>query len=371
MTSDLLHTPLYNWHASNGGRIVDFAGWAMPVQYSSILQEHKAVRQNVGLFDVSHMGRFWIRGGDVWSFLDSLTTRRVAGIEHGKIRYSLMCKEDGCILDDVLVYNLGTEAAPAAFMVVNASNRSKIWDWLKANNPPSSLSFSDITLDTAMIAIQGPKANSLASKLFSYDIGSLGYYTGTEHKFGGSSIIISRTGYTGEDGCEVIVPKAIALGVWESLLSEGSGVGTTAVGLGARDTLRLEAAMPLYGHELSEQINAADTNLSFAIALKNRSFVGSKAIQERSQSPSRTQRVGIKVDGKRPVREHSSILVNGTACGETTSGTISPTLGYPIAMGYLPVSFANVGQRVQIDVRGSLVDAEVVQLPFYTRPATN
>ncbi|HMC09917.1 MAG TPA: glycine cleavage system aminomethyltransferase GcvT, partial [Pirellulaceae bacterium] len=297
MTGPLLRTPLADWHSVHGGRMVDFAGWSMPVQYGSIVAEHQATRQSAGLFDVSHMGRLRLDGSGAAAFLDRLLTRKVVGISPGKIRYSLVCNESGGILDDVLVYHLqGRGGDLYHLLVVNASNREKIVGWLKSHLKSSDdVKVTDRTIDTAMIAVQGPQALQFVKPLVKADVGGFGYYTGTESTICGHAGIVSRTGYTGEDGCELIVPAAAAVEVWDKVLANGKDTGAMAAGLGARDTLRLEAAMPLYGHELNEQINPIQAGLSFAVNLDGREFIGRSALVAAKQSKEQPVRVGLEL----------------------------------------------------------------------------
>jgi aminomethyltransferase len=367
MTSTLAQTPLHQWHASHGGRMVDFAGWSMSVQYSSIVAEHNATRTAAGLFDVSHMGRLRFDGPQAESFLDRIVTRRVAGMPPGQVRYALVTNDDGGILDDVLVYHLtGTGGASYYQLVVNASNRRKILDWLDAHGD-GGLELHDTTCETAMIAVQGPRALEIVRPLCLLDPTTLRYYHGAESRIAGAPGIVSRTGYTGEDGCELIVPADAALGLWERLVAAAESVGGCAAGLGARDTLRLEAGMPLYGHELSEDVNPFQAGLAFAVNLKGRSFPGSQALavlRERSGAP---VRAGWQLAGRRVPREGYAVLVDGKPVGHVTSGTFSPTLERPIAMGYVEPSLAAPGTEVMIDVRGHLEPALTVELPFYRR----
>jgi aminomethyltransferase len=369
MTGSLLRTPLADWHSAHGGRMVDFAGWSMPVQYGSIVAEHQATRQAAGLFDVSHMGRLRLTGSGAEAFLDRLLTRKVAGMAPGKIRYSLVCNEDGGILDDVLVYHLQSRGRGDYYlMVVNASNRDKIYRWLLKNRKTDEeVNIADSTIETAMIAVQGPKAIGLVQPLATTDISALAYYTGVEMNVCGAAAIVSRTGYTGEDGCELIVPSEIATTVWKQVLANGQGAGAMAVGLGARDTLRLEAAMPLYGHELSEQINPIQAGLSFAVNLEGRDFVGRTALAAVKQNSQQSIRIGLELNGKRSAREHYRVFANGEPIGEITSGTFSPTLQKPIAMAYVPPPHSQAGTDVTIDIRGTTEHARVVPLPFYKR----
>lgn len=369
MAGDLLKTPLHDWHASHGARLVDFAGWSMPVQYGSIALEHLATRKAAALFDVSHMGRIRFDGRGAEAFLDRLMTRKVAGMGPGKIRYSLMCREDGGILDDVLIYHLHAHSGGLYYqLVVNASNRDKILAWLSAQKKPADeVQFADQTLATAMIAVQGPLALRIAEPLVGADLGGLAYYTGCETTICGHAGIVSRTGYTGEDGCELIVPADAAVEVWERLFVAGRELGVAAAGLGARDTLRLEAAMPLYGHELSESIDPLQAGLAFAVNLQGRDFIGRAAIAAKKDDPDRPVRIGLELAGRRVPREHYPVLFDGQTAGEVTSGTFSPTLQKPIAMAYVSPSVAKTGSELAVDIRGTAEPAKVVPLPFYRR----
>ncbi len=369
MSSSLLKTPLYDWHATHGGRLVDFAGWSMPVQYGSIVAEHNATRTAAGLFDVSHMGRLRFTGTGAAAFLDSLVTRRVVAMPIGQIRYALVTNERGGILDDVLVYHLAhADGGSYHILVVNASNREKIVAWVEKHLAGrDDVKFADITVETAMIAVQGPLAIELLQPKTELNLGEMKYYHGAESLVAGRSAIVSRTGYTGEDGCELIVPAGAAREIWEGVLVAGQGRGVIAAGLGARDTLRLEAAMPLYGHELSEDINPLEAGLEFAVNLKDREFIGSRALGEVKRDGIKRVRIGLELAGKRVPREHYAIYAGADAIGETTSGTFSPTLQKPLAMGYVPPQFAALGGELQIDIRGAKEPARVVKLPFYKR----
>ena len=280
----MLKTPLTDWHAQHGGKMVDFAGWSMPVQYSSIVDEHQAVRKAAGLFDVSHMGRLRFANPEAEALLEGLATRKIAGMGTGRIRYSLMTNAAGGILDDVLIYKLQELDGEEKFwMVVNASNREKILGWLKENDPQNQAGLEDRTTETAMIAVQGPQAVALVDGLLDCSVAEMKYYTGQFVLYQGYPLLVSRTGYTGEDGVELVPPAEHAEALWQTILDAGKEQGVLPAGLGARDTLRLEAAMPLYGHELSEDINPAQADVGFAITLKDRTFVGSQAIASASQ----------------------------------------------------------------------------------------
>jgi aminomethyltransferase len=368
MTANPLHTPLFDWHASHGGRMVEFAGWSMPVQYSSIVAEHHATRKAVGLFDVSHMGRLRVEGPDAERFLDRIVTRRVAGMKPGQIRYSLVTNDAGGILDDVLVYHLQDDRGPSYHqLVVNAGNRQKIAGWLDGHRDGAAVQLRDVTLDTAMIAVQGPRALEIARPLVQVDAARLRYYWGAHTEISGGGGIVSRTGYTGEDGCELIVPRHAALEVWDKLVSAAGQFGGTAAGLGARDTLRLEAGMPLYGHELAEDINPFQAGLGYAVDLDDRSFPGRDALVKLLDDAALPLRTGWVLSGKRVPREGCAVLAEGRPAGRVTSGTFSPTLDVPIAMGYVRPDLAVAARQVTIDIRGHHEPARSVQLPFYRR----
>ncbi len=367
MSDQLARTPLHAWHVARQARMVEFGGWSMPVQYASIVEEHHATRRAAGLFDISHMGRLSFRGPGAAAFLDHICTRKVIGVGAGKIRYSLVTNEAGGILDDVLVYHLTEPTGePVHYLVVNASNRPKIVDWLGRFLPAATdVRFSDETLATAMIAVQGPRALTIAQPLVESPLTSFDYYSGAIAKICGVRGIVSRTGYTGEDGCELIVPSEAAVDVWQKLLALGTPSGVKPAGLGARDTLRLEAAMPLYGHELSEQINPFQAGLGFAVQLQHE-FVGRDALAKIKDTP-QPVRVGLELAGKRVPREHCSVLAGVETIGEVTSGTFSPTLEKPIAMAYVRPDQSSHGAELAIDIRGKLEPARVVPLPFYKR----
>ncbi|MCY2995718.1 MAG: glycine cleavage system aminomethyltransferase GcvT [Planctomycetota bacterium] len=369
MTTTPAKTPLYDWHVEHGGRMVDFAGWSMPVQYTSIVEEHRATRTAAGVFDVSHMGRLRFEGTDAAAFLDRLLTRRVTDLSLGRIRYSLVTNDQGGVLDDVLVGRLKTPSERQyLLLVVNASNRAKIVDWITHHWPTAGdVEFSDRTEDTAMIAVQGPRAMDIVAPLVKADVRQLGYYTGVVTETFGRICIVSRTGYTGEDGVELIVRAADAADVWKNIFLAGRDVGVTAAGLGARDTLRLESGMPLYGHELSEQINPYQAGLGFAVNLPDREFIGREALAKFQADPQQPRRVGLTVAGRRVAREHSPVLAAGQVVGQVTSGTFSPTFDQPIAMAYVRPEVAAVGTELQVDIRGRGESARVVKLPFYTR----
>ncbi len=358
-----LRTPLYEWHVSQKARMVPFGGWDMPVQYTSIIDEHKAVRNCCGLFDISHMGRLVFEGTGALDAIQQVFTNDAATMKMGQVRYGLVCNEQGGILDDVLVYRL----PEFWLMVVNASNRIKIISWIQKHLGRGDVTMSDRTFDWAMIALQGPRAvetNADAAKLKYY------FAMAAEIPDRDGLQIISRTGYTGEDGYEVIVPseyvEELVFFLTEKQTAGRFDFPVLPCGLGARDTLRLEAAMPLYGHELNETIDPFQAGLSWAVKLDKGDFVGRAALLKLKDAPSR-QRVGLELEGRKAAREGSLILKDGKTVGSITSGSFAPTLEKSIAMAYVACEVIRPGTDVVVDIRGTDVSAEMVSLPFYKR----
>ncbi len=359
MTTTSLKTPFHDWHEAHGGRLVDFAGWDMPVQYTTITEEHHAVRTAVGVFDIAHMGRLRFHGADACRFLDRLVTNDVVALEVGQVRYALVCREDGGILDDVLVYRFEEDY----LLVVNASNRMKILDWIEVQRDEFDVTVTDLTLDWAMVAIQGPRSIDLVATVTGSEVTAMGYYRCESGEVMGYPARISRTGYTGEDGFELIVPAEAAVALWESLVKDGG----VPCGLGCRDTLRLEAAMPLYGHELDEETDPYTAGLGFAVKPDSAPFVGRGAVLAARDRDGRRQRVGLRLDGRRIAREGAEVVGDGAAVGLVTSGTFSPTLEAAIGMAYVDPAWAETGTSVEVDIRGKRTTAVVVDLPFYKR----
>ncbi|WP_165245910.1 glycine cleavage system aminomethyltransferase GcvT [Paludisphaera soli] len=359
-----LKTPLFDWHQANGGRMVDFAGWSMPVQYTSIVEEHQAVRRGVGLFDVSHMGRLAFDGAKALDWINLVATNDAAKLEAGRIQYSLLANDLGGLIDDILVYRL----AKGYYVVCNASNRERVVAQFQEHREGFKAALSDRTADTAMIAVQGPSAAATVQAISSVTFDGLKYYHATEAKLlDGVAALVSRTGYTGEDGFELIVPAADAAKVWIGLMDAGAPFGVVPCGLGARDTLRFEAAMPLYGHELTDTTSPFAAGVGWAVKLDKGDFVGAEALRQQAQSPGST-RVGLKLEGKRIARQGSSVTSDDRSLGLVTSGTFAPTLQASLAMALIDPEFAAPGKKVVVDVRGKPEPAEVVPLPFYKRP---
>lgn len=351
-------TPLFQRHTELKARVVPFGGWDMPVQYAGIAPEHKAVRAAAGIFDVSHMARVNFGGPGALDLLEHVFTNSVSTMKDGQVRYGLVCNEAGGILDDILVYRW-----PYGFAaVVNAGNREKILAWLEKHRAGRDVQIQDQTLDTTMIAVQGPKSVELVAGMFADDVTKLKYYFATPTRYKDKPCVVSRTGYTGEDGFEVIVPNDLGATLWDDFLARGA----LPCGLGSRDTLRLEAAMPLYGHELNETINPISAGLGWAVKLDKGEFVGRAALK--SVDPTTPVRVGLELDSKRAAREGCAIFdAGGAQVGTVTSGSLAPHLDKSIAMGYVNPAVANVGGALDVDLRGTRVPATVVPLPFYAR----
>lgn len=344
----------------------------MPIMYSSILREHEHVRTHAGLFDVSHMGRVMFKGPEARRFLERICTRRLYDMVEGQARYTLICNERGGVRDDGLVYKFNDREY---MLVVNASNRIKLLDHFASHRGDLDFDVNDRTEKTGMIAIQGPKAMEIMSQ-FSTEVPTLKNYRFCVKKLMMSKIIISRTGYTGEDGVEVILPGTLAATAVKLMLSQAGAVAEQVkpIGLGARDTLRLEAGMPLYGHEMDEDIDPISAGLNFGINLdkdeheQGEKFIGQDALKKIKADGPTQKLVGLKIDGKRTPRQDMKVVRDGNAVGHITSGCASPTLGIPIAMAYVPTELSEPGTTVQIDLGKVTVDAEVSALPFYKRP---
>lgn len=365
-------TPFHQYHLDHEAKMVDFAGWDMPIMYDSVHAEHKHTRNGIGLFDVSHMGRLKISGRHARKLLERILTRRISDMKELTCRYSLVCNEQGGVLDDVLVYRFSDHW----MLVVNASNREKIVKHINANVGDFVVTIEDQTEDTAMVALQGPRVMDLLGK-FSSEVPTLKRYTFALKNMLIMKLTISRTGYTGEDGVEIILGAKTAGMALKLLAKENPDDPSLEVkpcGLGARDTLRLEAGMPLYGHELTEEIDPISAGLNFAVSLdkdqdeRGEPFIGQEALKKIAAEGPTQKLVGLKLGGKRTARQGMPISKNGEQVGIVTSGCLSPTLGGPIAMGYLDAAAATVGDVTQINIGSKTTDAEIVALPFYKKP---
>jgi aminomethyltransferase len=371
------YTALYEQHKKAGASFTDFGGWQMPLKYESELAEHHAVRNAAGLFDLSHMGEVWVTGPDAAAFLDYALAGKLSAIAVGKAKYSLICNADGGIIDDLITYR----RADDNFLVVpNAGNAKVVAAALKERAAGFDVLVDDASAETSLIAVQGPNAEAILLKLVPAEqrslVTELKYYAAVEVSItfdgGTQDLLLARTGYTGEDGFEIYIPNVDAPGLWEALLEAGEGHGLIPAGLAARDSLRLEAGMPLYGNELSRHVNAYAAGLGPVVSLaKESDFVGKEALAAIKAagvgSTIGQKLVGLKGTGRRAARAHYSVLKDGSLIGEVTSGQPSPTLGYPVALAYVDVEHSAVGTIVDVDLRGKAEPFEVVPLPFYKR----
>ena len=366
----MLRTPFYQFHLDHGAKMVDFAGWEMPILYTSIHEEHNQVRSAGGLFDVSHMGRLKFTGRHARRLLERVLTRRISDMPEKACRYSLICNEQGGVRDDVIVYRF----ADHWLMVVNASNREKILAHLKAVQADLVVTIEDQTQSTGMVAVQGPLVMPYIGK-FSSEVPGLKRYTFSIKNLLILKLIVSRTGYTGEDGVEAIMGANMA-GMALKLLVKEAPPGEFSlkpIGLGARDTLRMEAGMPLYGHELSEEIDPITAGLAWAVTLdkdqdeNGEKFVGQEALKKIVADGPAKKLVGLKLEGKRTARQGMAVHSGDRAIGSVTSGCLSPTLGYPIAMALVDAAHSAIGNALNIDLGSQKTPAQVVPLPFYKR----
>ena len=336
----------------------------MPIQYSSILKEHDAVRHRAGLFDLSHMGQFWLTGDSVAQWADTLTINAVATMKPWQARYNIFCNDDGGAHDDTIFYRVGQRW----LLVVNASNATKMWQHLNAHLPPDGVALRNDHGRAALIAIQGPRSVAILQPHVDVDVAALRYYFCTEGNVDGVPAIIARTGYTGEDGFELFVAGDAAPELWRSLLRDGAEAGLEPCGLGARDVLRLEAGMPLYGHELTEEITPVQAGQSWALKMSKPTFIGKAALAEQIERDDFSRIVGLMMQDRAPAREGYRVTRDGAAVGEVRSGSIAPSVGNKhIATALVERSAATLGTVVEVEIRGTAHAANVVPLPFYKR----
>ena len=361
--TDLQRTPIHDEHVKLGARMVPFAGYEMPIQYpTGITAEHHAVRNAAGLFDVSHMGEFEVRGERALDFVQHVTTNDASKLEVGQAQYSTLPNDDGKLLDDLLVYRY-----PDHYMlVVNGSNREKDFAWVKRFAGEFGVELVDRTDDIALLALQGPKAERILAKLTDADLPSIRYYRFAEGRVDGVPATISRTGYTGEDGFELYVPAEHGGRLWARLLEAGKDEGLIAAGLGCRDSLRLEMGMALYGNDLDEGRTPLEAGLGWVVKLDKPAFVGRDALLRQKSEGVRTKLVGFRLKERGFPRHGYAVAVDGETVGEVTSGTLSPTLGVGIGMAYVPAEAAKPGTEIGIVIRDKAVPAEVVKPPFHT-----
>jgi len=360
-------TPLHDRHLGLGAKLIEFGGWLMPLQYSGILEEHRAVRDRAGLFDLSHMGELFVEGPEAGDALAAALVTNPPTLREGRAHYSMICAADGGIIDDLIVYRLG----PERFLVVaNASNAPVVSDALAERLSKFKAVLDDRSLAMALCAVQGPRSAEILQPITDVDLAALHYYAIAEGNVGGIAALVARTGYTGEDGFEVFVEAARAGELWDALSHAGAEFGLTPVGLGARDTLRLEAGMPLYGNELDRTTNPFEASQGRIVKLdKEGDFVGRAALEKVARDGPSRRLVGLVMQGRGIARHGYPVHAGDRQTGVVTSGTQSPTLGKAIAMAYVAPADAEPGTIVDVEIREQRVAAEVVALPFYKRPA--
>ncbi|OLF16005.1 glycine cleavage system aminomethyltransferase GcvT [Actinophytocola xanthii] len=358
-------SPLHDVHTALGASFTDFAGWSMPLRYGSELAEHRAVREAAGLFDLSHMGEIELTGPEAGRALDYALVGNLSGLKVGRARYTMICDADGGVLDDLVVYRLGEDH----FMVVaNASNAALVAGELTTRAEGFTVEVVDRSRDCALVACQGPRSAAIIGRVCDADLSGLSYYGSVPTRVGGHDVLLARTGYTGEDGFEVFAEAAHAADVWQTLTEAGADDGLLPAGLASRDTLRLEAGMPLYGNELSVEMSPFDAGLGRIVKFdKPADFVGRAALEERRKAPAAHVRVGLVGEGRRAPRHGYPVLDGGAPIGTVTSGALSPTLGHPIAMAYVPPALSEPGTPLAVDLRGRTFPVQVVALPFYKR----
>jgi aminomethyltransferase len=362
-STDLRRTALFEQHRARGARLVPFGGFEMPVQYAGILAEHAAVRQRAGVFDLSHMAQFEVRGENAAGWLDDLTVNHVATMKPGAARYNLFTNEAGGVRDDVIVYRL-----PDRFLVVvNASNAGKMATYLEQRRG-AGVQLTNRHGERALVAIQGPRSAEVLARETAVDLAAMRFYSCVEGRVAGVPALVARTGYTGEDGFEVFVDAGDAAAVWDAVLAAGSGAGVVPCGLGARDVLRLEAGMPLYGHELDEDITPLQAGLDWAVKLAKPVFPGRAALAAQAAAGDYARIAGLVLDGRVPARAGYPVKRDGVVAGEVRSGSIAPSVGNKsIATALLEANSATAGTRLTVEVRGTDHPASIVELPFYQR----
>lgn len=359
---ELRRTPLYHWHKSHGAHLAEFAGWEMPLWYNRVTDEVKAVRQAAGLFDVSHMGELELSGSGALATVQYVATNDARRLQEGQAQYSLLCTEHGGVLDDILVYRL---AENRFLLCVNAANSGRDFHWIQAHKREAAI--VDRSEEFSLLALQGPRSTAILSRLAVSECTQIRRFHARPTRILGYSVLLARTGYTGEDGWEIFCSPEAAEPLWLALLEAGASAGLRPAGLAARDLLRLEAALPLYGHELNEEVTPLEAGLAWAVRFEKEEFVGRQALWELAQRGVTRKLAGMVLTEPGIPRQGYPIVKDGTEIGVVTSGGKSPTLGKSIALGYLAPAFAVPGETVHIDVRGCARAAQVVERPFYQR----
>lgn len=362
--ADLKRTPLYEAHLKAGGKIVEFGGWEMPIQYAGILEEHRICRTEAGLFDVSHMGEINVQGPDALKFVDKLITNDASKLEIKQVLYSPMCYDNGGVVDDLLVYKM---AEDHYYIVVNASNTDKDYDWFLENIQGMNVKVENISAKTVQLAIQGPRAEAILQKLTDCDLSKIRYYWFDYGQVDGVDSIISRTGYTGEDGFEIYVSPESGIRLWDKIMAAGKEEGLAPIGLGARDTLRLEARLPLYGQEMSDRITPLEAGLGIFVKLDKEDFNGKEALVKQKAEGLKRRLVGFEMVDRGISRSHYLIKKDGREIGEVTSGSFAPSLNKNIGLGLVETAYSEIGTEFEIEIRGKGVKARVIKTPFYRR----
>ncbi|RZM82384.1 glycine cleavage system aminomethyltransferase GcvT [Leptolyngbya iicbica] len=366
MTS--LRTPLYDLSADLKARFTEFAGWEMPVQYSGIKQEHQAVRTAAGMFDISHMGKFFLRGSGVLAALQTLVPSDLSRLTLGEAQYTVLLNPQAGIIDDLIIYYQGTETdgTERVAVIVNAATTDKDKTWM-TEHLPSDIAFEDVSRDRALIAVQGPEAVTQLQRLTTEDLDKVGRFGHLEGTVLGQPAFLARTGYTGEDGFEIMMSPDGGQALWQTLLENG----VTPCGLGARDTLRLEAAMALYGQDITDDTTPLEAGLKWLVHLDGAGkFIGRSVLEQQSADGVPRRLVGLQMAGRNIARHDYPVIHEEKTVGTVTSGTLSPSLGYPIALAYVPANLAKVGQSIGVEIRGKTHPAQVVKKPFYKRKAS-
>lgn len=366
MTDELLRTPLFDLYKQHGAKTIDFGGWDLPVQFSGIKAEHEAVRNRAGLFDVSHMGEVIVEGPDSTAFLQKLVTNDVSKLTEGRAQYTVMCNEDGGTVDDLLIYKLSGDKY---LVVVNAANTEKDVRWMQ-RHAEGDVSVTDVSDDYALLALQGPLAQEILSRLTDEPLEDIKFFRFREGvEIAGHPALVSRTGYTGEDGFEIYTSPESARALWTEILRAGEPDGLLPAGLGARDTLRFEAGLPLYGQELSDSVSPLEAGLGFVVKLgKEEDFIGKEALARQKEAGVPRKVAGLEMIDKGIPRTGYAVYKDGEKVGEVTTGTQSPTLGKNVGNALILAEYANPGEELEVEVRKRRLKAKVVETPFYKRP---
>ncbi|MEE2822768.1 MAG: glycine cleavage system aminomethyltransferase GcvT [Acidobacteriota bacterium] len=359
----LSKTSLNNIHKKLGGRMIDFTGWEMPVHYGSALREHFAVRETVGLFDVSHMGEIEILGKDAIPMAQKVTCNDIQRLKDGQAQYSALLYPEGTFVDDIVLYRITSEHI---FICVNASNKEKDFQWI-CQHQEGSVEILDRSATYAQLALQGPRSEETLQRLTDVDLSAIHYYWLGHGKINQVESLISRTGYTGENGFEIYIPTAAAPDIWESILDAGTPFDIMPAGLAARNTLRLEMSYPLYGHEIDQTTTPWEANLSWIVKLEKDNFIGKEALEHSQRAGVKRKLVGFEMLDRGIAREHYPVWIRGKQISEVTSGGPAPFLGKYVGLTYLPIQYTELGQPLEIKIRGKLLKAKVVPTPFHKK----